>query len=312
MHASRFFLAFLLGLLLLPQATLARPGEEASEVRAQTESADDQESREDEARSGDRSGRGSGRAAGSICVRYDKEVKKFRDKVEETSSKVDTSFADRTKRLSSTTVSSDTVEARKKADSQLDSKLADLDEVVKTDDQRQAVTDFKAAIKAAVTARRAAVDEANSTYRAAVRQAVTARQAQLTAAKSTYRKQVEAAVAQAKASCTAGANPETVRQTLNTRLAAARATLQTARKSTPKVGASLAAAKQARKDAVEKANAAFKAAVAEAVSKLKAALQSGQSEEREDGSAESGDSTTTTPSGSGTQTPEEGSTTQSR
>jgi len=81
-----------------------------------------------------------------------------------------------------------------------------------------------------------------------------------------------AALASAKSSCAAGTAPATVRTNLKAALDVARANLETARKSVEKVGPNLDTLKAARKAAVDKANADFKAAVQAALAKLKAAL----------------------------------------
>jgi hypothetical protein len=151
--------------------------------------------------------------------------------------------------------------------------FAKLEAKATTTEQKAAVTTFEAAIKDAVTKRRAAVDAADTTFHNGLLSAVTARQAQLKSAAATYQAAVAAALAAAKASCAAGTSPDTVRKNLQTALQAAHAKLETARASADKVGPNLDTLKAARKAAVEKANADYKAAIQSALATFKAALK---------------------------------------
>ncbi|HEY6737032.1 MAG TPA: hypothetical protein VI322_04935 [Candidatus Saccharimonadia bacterium] len=161
---------------------------------------------------------------------------------------------------------------RSKADAGLAAKFAELEVKATTDDQKAAVTEFEAAIKAAVAARRAAVDAADNTFKQGLLDANATRQAALKAAAADYRAAVQAALDAAKASCAAGTSPATVRDTLKSALDAARAKLEAARKAAGKGDTNLDALKAARKAAVDKANADFRAAVKAALTKLRAAL----------------------------------------
>jgi len=162
--------------------------------------------------------------------------------------------------------------SRKSGDDRLQENFDKLNAKATTDDQKAAVATFEAAVKDAVTKRRAAVDAANTAFHTAVLGAVSARQNALKTAAAAYKSTVAAAIAAAKASCAAGTPAATVRATLAAKLAAAKSALETARQTADKVGPDLTAAKAARKAAVDKANADFKAAIQAALTALKAAL----------------------------------------
>ena len=161
---------------------------------------------------------------------------------------------------------------RTKADDALKAKFASLEAKASTDVQKQAVKNFETAVQAAVTARRAAVDAANATFRQGLLDANSTRVATLKQAATDYRAAVQAALAAAKASCAAGADSQTVRNTLKSALDAAKAKLDAARDAAGKGDANLDALKSTRKAAVDRANADFRTAIKAALDKLKSVL----------------------------------------
>ena len=162
--------------------------------------------------------------------------------------------------------------ARIAADAERQKNFAKLEGKATTDAQKQAVHDFETAVLAAVTARRAAVDAANTAYKQAALAAITQRQTQLKTAATSYKTAVANAVVAAKASCAAGTAPATVRTTFQVALKTARTNLQAALQNANKVRPNLDAPKAARKAAIAQADATFKAAIAQALVALKAAL----------------------------------------
>jgi hypothetical protein len=162
--------------------------------------------------------------------------------------------------------------ARAKADAERQARFAKLEAKATTADQKAAVTAFEATVNQAVLTRRAAVDAADAAFHAAVDAATKTRRSQIDAAVSTYKSAIASAQSQAKISCAAGTDPATVRQTFATAAAAARANLKTSVQNADKVKDQLTALNATRKTAVEAAQAAFKATVAQAAITLKAAF----------------------------------------
>ncbi len=161
---------------------------------------------------------------------------------------------------------------RQTADHNLQDRLAKLDAQATTTAQKTAIADFKTAILAAVTTRRAAFDTAGTTFHTGLAAVLSARQTALKTAATTYRAAVASALAAAKASCLAGTSPATVRTTLRAALKTAQTNLQTTRASMDKLGPDVRTLTAAHRAAIAKANADFKTTVQTALAKLKAAL----------------------------------------
>lgn len=148
---------------------------------------------------------------------------------------------------------------------------AKLTEKADTDAKKQALVKFKAAVEAAVKARRAAIDQANSVYRAAIDKLVASRKTAIDAAKSTYRVAVQAAFKKATDACAkSDADFAKIREQLKAELKAAQDKYQTDVQAAEKVGKSVQDLITARRESVSKALADFKTALEKAKTDLKA------------------------------------------
>jgi hypothetical protein len=271
MRASKILLTFTLGAMLMPSLALAEHGQDDTTARIATRSPEPSRSASPTRSPEVKHPKVESTA---FCTKFtdatgqvsDDTTSRFNDlqsKFAQRGQKVDSDFKAVNDKLTTTRGDWD----KKQTDS-----FAKLEAKATTDDQKAAVTAFEAAVKAAVTKRRAAVDAANTTFKTGVQAAVSGRQAQFKTAAATYKQAVAAALAAAKASCAAGVSPDTVRKNLQSALKTAKTNLETARKNAEKVGPNLDTLKAARKAAVDKANADYKVAIKAALATLKTAL----------------------------------------
>ena len=202
-------------------------------------------------------------SSGKLTADFDNRVNKLNGDQDSDSKKRDEAEQTATTKIT---------DLRTKADDLRGQHFTKLEDDATTADQTQAVKDFEAAVQAAVTARRAAVDKARADFKTGVAAAVAGRQAQIKQALATFHSAVAAALAQAQTSCAAGTSPQTVMQTLKTQLEAARTALKAALQSASKVGSQVKQLAATRNAAIQAANAAFKQAVQDAAAKLKASL----------------------------------------
>lgn len=161
---------------------------------------------------------------------------------------------------------------RDKRDENITEHFAKLEDKATTDEQKKALADFEAAYKAALAARRTAVDVAISTFRTGVKDAIAGRKTDAETAQKNFQSKVQAAFEKAKASCSSGTADKTVMTTLKSNLQSAKTQLQSDRKSSDKVGTTVSQLAQTRRAAVEKAFADFKSAMETARNNLKKAF----------------------------------------
>ncbi len=141
-----------------------------------------------------------------------------------------------------------------------------------TDAQKQAVTDFQNTLNAALATRRAAVDGAIATFRSGLDTAIAEREAAINAAIKVYHDAVNAALDKAKSDCASGVAPLTARQTFFSAMRAAQQKFRTDRRQAEKIPASVQQLRTARKQAIDKAFADFRATMEQARKTLKAAF----------------------------------------
>lgn len=148
-----------------------------------------------------------------------------------------------------------------------------LDEMAKTDAQKQAIAEFKAETTKTILIRQRAVDSAIMAYRNGLSKIVSDRKAAVDLAKTALKNSAQAAASKAKADCDGGVDPQTMRQNLQESLKTARekytGDIQTLEKN--RVEATLQL-RTARKEAVQKAVDEFQAVMEKARTEMKAAL----------------------------------------
>jgi galactitol-specific phosphotransferase system IIB component len=155
-----------------------------------------------------------------------------------------------------------------------------LEEKAADDYQKQAVTDFKKAVEAAINARRAAIDAAIDNYREAIDDAVNSKRSKAQSLIEGYRNQVSIALEQMQTACNSGdGSAVTIRTNLKNALQNAKNEFIADKKDIDKIKDEIQAAQQEFKIAKEKAIADFKTAMEKAKSDLKAAMESKNSSE---------------------------------
>lgn len=147
-----------------------------------------------------------------------------------------------------------------------------LEEKAGTDAKKAALETFKTDMDAAVAARRAAIDAANSAFQSGVKDAVAKRKAAIDAAVAKFEAAVKAALDKAKADCDSsdGVDGAKIRDAAMTAIKAAKAQLVADRQAADKVSDGVKPLIEAHKAAIEKAVADFKAAANKAKETLKA------------------------------------------
>lgn len=145
-----------------------------------------------------------------------------------------------------------------------------LEEKAQTDEQKQAVIEFKQAVDAAIAARKAAIGAAIKTYRDGLDEAIDGRKTAADVAKAAYRNAYQVAVQKAKDDCTAGVDANQIRTTLMASLKAAREAYNSARQAIEQADVKVLV--EARQTAFKKALEDFKAAMQTARDALKAAF----------------------------------------
>lgn len=164
-------------------------------------------------------------------------------------------------------------DARKKADAARAKDLSKLAAKATTNDQKQAVQTYKAAVQDAINTRRAAYDAARQTFRAGVQNAITSRRSTIKAQLATFQDSVSSAFSTAEASC-AGSSPngQAIQQTLRTSLKSARETFQNDRKSDSTIGGQVKQLAATRQAAFQTADKTFQNSLAAARQALQQAF----------------------------------------
>lgn len=174
--------------------------------------------------------------------------------------------------LKTTEKNSELANLRSNWDGNRDAQFKKLEEKATTDAQKQAVADFEAAVKAAITARRTAFDAAITTFREGVKKLISDRAEGVSASFTAFSDATKAAYETAKTDCASGKDPATIRTTLRNSIAAARTKFHSEKTSAPKVGGNIQILIDARRAAINKAMTDFKTAMEKARADLKKAF----------------------------------------
>lgn len=162
-------------------------------------------------------------------------------------------------------------EKRTQAIAKQDAKFVALSVKIKTQEQKQAITEFQATVKNLVSARQTAMDSARDAYRKGVDGNVGERKAKVDEAMKIMKETISTAVAKAKVDCASGSVAE-VKTTLKTAIQNARDTFKTTVQGLAKVSESNTILIEARKVAFEKAQNDFKTGLEVAKKVLKEKL----------------------------------------
>lgn len=147
---------------------------------------------------------------------------------------------------------------------------AKLDELAVTEEQKQAVAEFKTAVETAVIARRTAVEEANSLHKSQMEQLIAEQKTLIETRNNAFREEVKDAEATLKDKCNAGdVDFVQMRSQLQTQIKESRDRYKQNKNDVAPAIDSIKEINSAHKDAVQKAVEDFKTALATAKSSLK-------------------------------------------
>jgi hypothetical protein len=163
-------------------------------------------------------------------------------------------------------------ELRVREDANLSARFSKLDEVGKTDAEKQAISAFQAAIENALKAKRAAMDAAIKAFQDGTETLLSSRKTAVSNSFSGMQAAFQAAADKAEADCTAGVTRQTVRTDFMAALKNARKNFDSAQKSVNDFSVSMKSLVDAKQAAFKKAQDDFKAAVTQARDALKAVL----------------------------------------
>jgi ABC-type transporter Mla subunit MlaD len=141
-----------------------------------------------------------------------------------------------------------------------------------TDEQREAIAAFRAAVGTALEVRQAAIGTATREYRSGVLRAIEALFAETLELFAAHREVVRAHIARAHAECAGGTPAATVIEALQASLAAARADLAAGLAELPSLAQRIAPLQDTMRSTLAEVHAAFTAALEAAAAALKAAF----------------------------------------
>ncbi len=166
-------------------------------------------------------------------------------------------------------------ETRNKWDENRNDFFLALEEKATTDAQKQATLAFRQSVKVAITAHRAAIDSAIEAFRKSVEESVASKKNSTIGLVNTFKNEVQAAIAKAETDCAlSNSDPVAIRAIFQTSMKAAKDKFLSGKKEVEGINNSMQALINARKQAIEKATADFKAAMEQARIALKAAFPS--------------------------------------
>jgi len=153
---------------------------------------------------------------------------------------------------------------------QWDKHFTALEEKASTSEQKQALVDFKEAVKDALASRQAAVDSAINQFRTDLDKLIADRKTAIETARNAYLNAYNAAVQTAKDSCTNGSDPAQIKETLKAALKAARDKFNSDRQAIEKMDVKKLV--EARQQAFKEAFDYFKKVMEEERAKLQVAF----------------------------------------
>ena len=212
--------------------------------------------------------------SGNICDRISQRADTFGQKATEQENNFQTKSTERlTNWTTRKTDNAAKLSAERAAwDINRDAQFKALEAKATTDVQKTAVSDFEVTTKAAIATRRAVVDAAIKTFQDGMQTAITTRQGQADSLLSGSKSDRQALFDKAKADRAAGVDGKTVMANLKAGMQASRTKVQTDRQNITKVSAQVATLVAARKAAIDKAFADFKATMEKARTTLKLAF----------------------------------------
>ena len=222
--------------------------------------------------SGESSGSGS---SSSFCSKFSVESAKITTKMTEKATKLTTAWNKQNEVFTSKSIANDQKvnEARVKSDAARTKNILALESKASNEAQTQAVKSYEAAVKSAISARRASYDAAKATFRSAVQSAVETKQGSVIKQYESFTAAVNTAIGTAQASCTATpTNSSAIRDTFKASMKSAKSTYLKSRSSDGTIGSQVKQLVVTRNSAFKAADTAFQAAMSTAKDSLKVAF----------------------------------------
>lgn len=150
--------------------------------------------------------------------------------------------------------------------------FAKMEILAKTEDQKNAVNNFKNAMENAVNARKNAVATAASNYRQEIDRIIVSRNSSIDAAVQNFKKSHQTAVQKAKTDCIAGVKPLIAKINFISIIETAKTKLASEKQKTENPSLLVKSASDNYKNAITKANQDFKTAAEKARAELRASF----------------------------------------
>lgn len=163
-----------------------------------------------------------------------------------------------------------------------------LEKRVSTEEQKQAVAKFKAAVEEAIASRQASVDNAIQAFRTETDKLIIERKTAVDLIIVAFKAALKTATDKAKTDCEAGVDPTIVRDTLKNSIKAAREQFQNDIKGLDAIKEKIQFFTAQRKEAIRKAHLDFVAAINKAKQELRAAFPKIEEEDEETASESEG------------------------
>jgi len=214
--------------------------------------------------------------AANLCARIESQVSNLVSKVSDRVGKVGTAHADKESQLNNawSKFDSDQKNSRGQEDANLSARFSKLEEMGKTDVQKQAISTFEVAVKSALEAKRAAMDAAVKTFHDNVDNLMNSRKTVVSNNLSVLETTFQAAGNKVKSDCAAGTNAKTVRTEFLSAVKEAQKNYDTAKKNQDDFSSQMKALTRGKQAAFDKAKNDFKSAMEQARNALKVVLGS--------------------------------------
>ncbi len=214
-------------------------------------------------------------SSSAFCTNFSTESTKVSSKLIEQANKLASAWNKQNEGFTTKTQNNDqkVTEVRSKSDTARTKNFTTLESKASNDAQTQAVKSYEAAVKSAISARRASYDAAKATFRSAVQGVIDAKQGSVSTQLASFTDAVNTAISTAQASCTATpTNGSAIRDTFKASLKSAKSTFLSRRSSDATVGSQVKQLVVTRNAAFKAADKAFQAAMSAARDSLKAAF----------------------------------------
>ncbi len=210
-----------------------------------------------------------------FCLNINKSTTEITGRMTELSNKLTQAWTNQDLQLTTKLqqIDTDVATRREQASVSLKENFTKLEAKATTDNQKMAVTTYKAAVSSAVSTRRAAYDSARQIFRDAVKAVTLTRRDEVSAQLTSFATTVDTAISTAKNTCTGnGKTGNAVHEAYQNSLKTAKNSFQEHRSSDEKIKGQIGALAATRDATFASTNVAFKASLELAKKDLQAAF----------------------------------------